>query len=125
MTLLNDYKELIRTNGELDYKSDAGQSYEEIYELSGYIDYLQKLCNKYGVSFDKNNIDKDYYTYVQIKTYEIENLLEKKIKFDIKIIEEKNKKVYKYFSNYLNEIRDEIDYELYIEMYNMLQKIKN
>ena len=77
--ILNDYKELIRTNGELDYKSDAGQSCEEIYELSGYVDYLKELCNKYNIIFNEEEIDWEWCNYIQSKTYELGKKLENKL----------------------------------------------
>lgn len=32
--------------------------------------------------------------------------------------------VYNYFQNYLNEIREEIPYEVYSEMFEMINKLK-
>ena len=74
--ILEDYKELIRTNGELDYKCDAGQSFEEIYELSGYKDELINLCTKYEIDFNDEEIDWDWGNYIQNKTEELITKLE-------------------------------------------------
>lgn len=73
---LNNYKELLLENGRLCYQVDAGQSGKEIYEYSGFIEYIQKLCKKYDIEFNKKDIDKEWYNYVQTKSYEIEKKLE-------------------------------------------------
>lgn len=39
-------------------------------------------------------------------------------------LKEKMKEVYEYFTNYLLEIREEIDYELYSEMLDIIEKLK-
>lgn len=38
-------------------------------------------------------------------------------------LKSENKEIYEYFLNYLNEIREEIDYD-YTEMYEMVNKLK-
>ena len=48
------------------------------------------------------------------------NKLEKE-NFELK---KRMKEVHEYFTNYLLEIREEIDYELYSEMFNMIKKIE-
>lgn len=78
-TPLKDYKELLLTNGELNYKTDAGQNNKEIYEYSGYVEYLEELCKNYKIEFDKNKIDWEWCNYIQTKTYELEKKLEKEI----------------------------------------------
>ena len=74
--ILNDYKELIEFKGKLNYITIAGQTNEEVYELSGYIDYLIKLCNKYNINFNKEKIDWEWCNYITGKSYELEKKLE-------------------------------------------------
>ena len=47
------------------------------------------------------------------------NKLEKE-NFELK---KRMKEVHKYFKNYLLEIREEIDYELYTEMFDMIENL--
>ena len=39
-------------------------------------------------------------------------------------LRERMKEVHRYFTNYLAEIREEIDYELYCEMLDMIEKLE-
>lgn len=74
---LQDYKNLLLENGALDYRAEAGQSCREMYEYSGYLDWLISLCKKYNIEFDKDKIEWEWGNYIQSKTYELEKKLEK------------------------------------------------
>ncbi|MBO5478530.1 MAG: hypothetical protein J6J36_08210 [Clostridia bacterium] len=78
--ILKDYKEFQQLQGELNYFADAGRSYEEIYD-EGFIDYLENMCNKYEIVFDKKMNDWEYCIYFQTKESELERKMEKLIKY--------------------------------------------
>lgn len=76
--ILKDYKEFQQLQGELNYFADAGRSYEETYD-EGFIDWLENMCNKYKIEFDRNENDWEYCIYFQTKESELERKMEKLI----------------------------------------------
>ena len=81
MNILNDYKNLLKYDGELDYKSDSGLKYEELYD-DGYIDWLKEKCKKYNIKFNKNEIDWEFCNYIHNKQSELEKRLEELLLID-------------------------------------------
>ena len=78
--ILKDYKEFQQLQGELNYFADAGRSYKEMYD-EGFINWLENMCKKYEIKFDKNENDWEYCIYFQTKESELERKMEKLIKY--------------------------------------------
>ncbi len=73
--ILDDYRTLLHIEGELGYKAECGQNYEDMYY--GVLDELIELFNKYDIEFDENEIDWDWCNYIQSKEWELEKKLQK------------------------------------------------
>lgn len=59
--------------GELNHTVDSGLPYKEVYD-DGILEYLKKLCNKYNIDFNENEIDWEWCNYIQEKEHEIEEI---------------------------------------------------
>ncbi len=108
--ILKDYKKLLLTNGELNYQADAGQTGEEIYEYSDFIQYIKKLCKEYDIEFNEKDIDKEWYNYVQSKSHQVEEKLEK-------IIFKKNEDI---FSTYC-KLKNIDEYNITADIYSKIE----
>lgn len=77
--IISDYKNLLEFNGELNYKIEAGQTNKEVYEYSGFIDYLKEICDSYNIKFNEKEIDWEWCNYIQNKSNELEKTIEQKL----------------------------------------------
>lgn len=75
---LDDYKELLESNGELNHMADCNYAYEDMYHY-GYLEWLNGLCIEYGIDFDTNKVEWQWANYVQSKQKELEVELEKRL----------------------------------------------
>lgn len=78
--VLKDYKKFQQLQGKLNYFAEIGRDYEEIYD-EAFINYLEDMCNKYKITFDKNENDWEYCNYFQTKESELEKEMEKIINY--------------------------------------------
>lgn len=76
--ILKDYKKFQQLQGELNYFAEIGRDYEEIYD-EAFVNYLEDMCNKYKITFNKNENDWEYCNYFQTKESELERKMEKLI----------------------------------------------
>jgi HD-GYP domain-containing protein (c-di-GMP phosphodiesterase class II) len=73
-----DLKELQKSNNEMDVKSEMGYKDKDMY-ISGYLDFLQELCEKYNIAFNKEEIDWEWCNYIHNKQWELENKIKQSI----------------------------------------------
>ena len=82
MNANKDFKELQKSNSEMDVKSEMGYGYKDMY-TSDYLEFLNKLCEKYNVEFDESEIDWEWCNYIHNKQWELEKAIKQSNDYEI------------------------------------------